>query len=372
MKKLTFFLLTFILLSACIEAAGQKTKTRCRKLTDVTGYLLINGDKPENAFYISTKPVTNREYITYLCWLYNVYVDYPEFAYRAIPGIGSEAIISKMTDGFDLINDFTEVVLSSEINRTYIFNPAFIDWPVAGLTWNQAMSYFNWLTDRYNEIALIRKGELNFDLNQKNQNNFNNEAYLSGQYEGIVKRLVRDRETGKERRSGWGDRIYFPAFRLPSAAELDASAKLVRKDFIPYKPDSFLKSWIDHYVSDRNDTLVLSFEADFGRSIKIGPPAGGVNPYFPAKPDEFTLDYGLGRKLANVLDIYRELGQNKAKQQDIESYPWPEKNNLGFMQFVIAGEDRNSKPVLIDRISYDRQVKSADFTIFRFAMSAVR
>jgi hypothetical protein len=42
-------------------------------------------------------------------------------------------------------------------------------------------------TDRVNEIILVREGVLRVNPNQINEDNFNTDAYLAGQYEGLVK-----------------------------------------------------------------------------------------------------------------------------------------------------------------------------------------
>ena len=40
----------------------------------------------------------------------------------------------------------------------YFTHPAYDQYPVVGITWEQAMDYCSWRTDRVNELALIRSG----------------------------------------------------------------------------------------------------------------------------------------------------------------------------------------------------------------------
>ena len=73
----------------------------------------------------------------------------------------------------------------------YLRHPAYRNYPVVGVNWSQANDYCNWRTDRVNERILINEG-LKEDIEQVDDNTFNTEAYLAGQYEGIVKK---NRET---------------------------------------------------------------------------------------------------------------------------------------------------------------------------------
>jgi hypothetical protein len=372
MKKLVIFLFTSILLVNCLDLSGQKPSNDFRKLPQVTGYVLVTSDNPDNAFYISTKPVTNREYVTYLCWLFDVYVDYPEFVYRAIPGIETMPKSSNSGEKMGLPQDFIDVILSNANNRNYIFNTKYLDYPLTGVTWNQTMNFFNWLTDRYNEMQLINAKELRFFPDQVNEHNFNTEAYLASQYEGIVRYLRTDPVTKGERRSDWNDKLFFPSFRLPSGKELEAAGNLVKKDITSYKPEKFLKLWINLYTSVKKDTLILHLHPRSGENGLIAPQPNAPVVNYAGAASEFTLDYGMKIQSAGILDIYKELGQDKIEIQQPAYDKWPEKSNLGFMPFRIVAEDKNQNPVLVKRINYDRDLPSGSFTIFRYAMSAVR
>ena len=68
----------------------------------------------------------------------------------------------------------------------YFRHPAYNDYPIVGINWLQANDYCAWRTDRVNEMILIQEGILNPDPNQLGEENFNTEAYLAGQYEGLV------------------------------------------------------------------------------------------------------------------------------------------------------------------------------------------
>ncbi len=55
-----------------------------------------------------------------------------------------------------------------------------------GVNWLQIQDYMIWRTDRLNEMILIRNVILNYNPDEHNEDNFNTETYLEGQYEGKV------------------------------------------------------------------------------------------------------------------------------------------------------------------------------------------
>jgi len=235
------------------------------------------------------------------------------------------------------------------------------------------MNYLDWLYHRYNEYSLIRLRELNFDHNQANTNCFTTEAYLSSQYEGIVRYLRESEGPESERRSRWSDpKIFFPSFRLPSRHELTLSEKIISKGFKPYKPEKFLDFWSSYFIEVRNDTLILNLDRHGVTETKISSPGKIMEMKFPSGHNEYTLDQEINKGLTSIIDIYKELGQDVIPNADIDPERLPVKDNLGYMQFVIIGEDNNCNPVYLNRIKYEREVKPAEFTIFRFAMNSKR
>ena len=82
----------------------------------------------------------------------------------------------------------------------YLRHPAYDNYPVVGVSWTQANDFCVWRTDRVNERILINEGILKEDPEQIDDNTFNTEAYLAGQYDGIQGRLLRnyDPSTGEK------------------------------------------------------------------------------------------------------------------------------------------------------------------------------
>jgi formylglycine-generating enzyme len=148
-----------------------------------------------SSFYMDETEVANVDYREYLHWLRRVYLDYPEVYRNALP----DTTVWRSPLGYN--EPYVE---------TYFRHPAFNDYPVVGVNWLQANDYCNWRTDRVNEMILIREGILDWDPNQINENNFNTDAYLAGQYDGLVRQNLRDAATGGERRVQFEDGLLLP------------------------------------------------------------------------------------------------------------------------------------------------------------------
>ena len=74
---------------------------------------------------------------------------------------------------------FNEVLAES-----YLRHPSYSDYPVVGVSWNQANDYCKWRTDRVNEKILMDKGVLKslFDLDSvtvEGKNRFDTGTYLA-------------------------------------------------------------------------------------------------------------------------------------------------------------------------------------------------
>lgn len=135
------------------------------------GFVLIQGTDSIPSFIMGENMVSNYEYLLYLHWLKKVMVDYPEISHNATPKI---------------VDSFASLLGNDPFNTSYFGHPAYADYPVVGVNWYQAMEYCSWRTDRLNEAYLIEVGNMDLQAELQHtwdENNFNTEAYLNGQYD---------------------------------------------------------------------------------------------------------------------------------------------------------------------------------------------
>ncbi|MGA3013076.1 MAG: SUMF1/EgtB/PvdO family nonheme iron enzyme, partial [Bacteroidales bacterium] len=159
-----------------------------------------------SSFYIDQTELRNLDYLEYLYWLNRVYgVDYPGVYRKALP---------------DTLVWRDKLAYNEPLVEYYFRHPAYRNYPVVGVSWVQANDYCAWRTDRVNENLLIKKGILALDPSQKDENNFNTESYLAGQYEGLVDKPLPDLNpngTGT-RKVKMEDGLLLPKYRLPTEA----------------------------------------------------------------------------------------------------------------------------------------------------------
>jgi len=336
---------------------------------------VLNNDSIE-PFYISENPITNREYLTYLCWLADVYRDYPKILLNAFPYFDKNQIESLINNGFTPIQIRT-LVESSYFVEHYMFNPKYIDYPVLGLNWGQSMNFLNWLSDRYNEYLLIDKRIQNLDLNQYRENSFNTEAYLANQYEGLIREALWNQETNQIRGVEWKDRLLVPSFRLPSKEEINIERQLINSSLKDYKPNKFLRPWTKHYIEINKDQLILRIEGEnhllfsFNKNVTERPE---YHETFILKP-ELSLDQMFDGEQNSILRIFADLNQNEVRIEKLDGII--RKDSLGHMPFVILSEDDNLNPVFIERNDYSNydsssRYKKKEFSLFRYALCGIK
>ena len=127
-----------------------------------------------SSFYIDESEVRNIDYQEYLFWTARVYGEtYPEVWKRALP----DSLVWR-----------EELAFNEPMVENYFRSPDYYQYPVVGINWYQANDYCKWRSDRVNEMILIKRGIIDPTTDQKNENNFDTEAYLVGQYEPSVRK----------------------------------------------------------------------------------------------------------------------------------------------------------------------------------------
>lgn len=134
------------------------------------------------SFYMDETEVANVDWLEYLHWIKRTYPNDAEYYYNALP----DTLVWRQPLSYN----------EPYVNN-YLRHPAFQDYPVVGVSWEQANDYCVWRTDRVNEEILRRGGYL---LDYKTlagggkggapaattaaKDPFNTDIYLNGQLRG--------------------------------------------------------------------------------------------------------------------------------------------------------------------------------------------
>ncbi|HPD64800.1 MAG TPA: SUMF1/EgtB/PvdO family nonheme iron enzyme [Bacteroidia bacterium] len=254
------------------------------------------------SFYMDETEVRNIDYREYCYWLLRVFVDYPEVYEHALPDTNSWRV---------------KLGYNEPMVRYYFRHPNFDEYPVVGVNWIQASGYAAWRTDRVNEMIMIREGFLKPNPDQINEDNFNTEAYLANQYEGLVKKKVKAYTTNeKERRVRLEDGIMLPDYRLPTEAEWEYAALAQVGDALFENVNTRRQyAWAGHSLR-KQDTrhrgkFMLNMRRGRGDLMGTASELNDASTYTAEVRSYWPNDYGLYNMTGNVsewvMDVYRPL-----------------------------------------------------------------
>jgi len=256
-----------------------------------------------SSFYMDETEIANVHYLEYLYWLDRVYgTDYPEVYKKALP----DTLVWRSKLGYN-----------EPMVELYLRHPAYQRYPVVGVNWLQANDFAGWRTDRVNEQILVREGILRVNPAQVNEDNFNTDAYLAGQYEGLVKSKLQDLNPNRDERNvRMEDGILLPRYELPTEAEWEyAALGLIGNTVYERVTDRKIYPWNGHVVRNSSEKYKGEMLANFkrGRGDMMGT-AGALNdnadrpaPVFSYLPNDYGLYNMAGNVSEWVKDVYRPL-----------------------------------------------------------------
>lgn len=264
-----------------------------------------------SSFYMDQTEITNFHWLEYLYWISRAYNEtYPMVYKNALP---------------DTLVWRSELAFNEKYVDYYLRHPAYRDYPVVGVSWLQANDFCKWRTDRVNEYILVREGILAFNVDQRDENTFNTEAYYAGQYEeGLVKNLqdldpsnMNGKKLG-ERIVRMEDGILLPRYRLPTEAEWEFAATGLIGNLqggTENINERRIYPWDGHWVRQDEAQFTGQIRANFvrGRGDYMGI-AGHLNdgadvtaPVESYWPNDYGLYHMAGNVSEWVLDVYRPL-----------------------------------------------------------------
>lgn len=263
-----------------------------------------------SSFYMDQTEVTNFHWLEYLYWISRAYETYPMVYKNALP----DTLCWRSPLGFN-----------EKYVDYYLRHPAYRDYPVVGVSWLQANDFCKWRTDRVNEYILVREGILAWNVDQRDENTFNTEAYYAGQYEEAVVKNVQDLNPSNIQGKKLGTRIVrmedgilLPRYRLPTEAEWEfAATGLIGnlQEGTENISERRIYPWNGHWVRNDDEQFQGAIRANFvrGRGDYMGV-AGNLNdgadvtaPVESYWPNDYGLYHMAGNVSEWVLDVYRPL-----------------------------------------------------------------
>ena len=279
-----------------------------------------------SSFYMDETEISNFHWCEYLYWLRRTFEQgFPMIYKRALP---------------DTLSWREKLGFNEKYVEYYLRHPAYRDYPVVGVSWQQANEFCNWRTDRVNEYILIREGILLPNPFQESDP-FTTDAYMAGQYEqGLnpkgqlpnfnpvtagydLSNPKKVKGKPSPRNVKMSDGIILPRYRLPTEAEWEFAAygligntvdeRIIEKRVYP---------WDGHWVRNPQETFQGDMLANFvrGRGDYMGV-SGHLNdnaditaPIFSYWPNDYGLYNMAGNVSEWVLDVYRPMTSQDADE----------------------------------------------------------
>jgi len=265
------------------------------------------------SFYIDETEVSNADWLEYLQWIAQSYPEDGKMYYDALP----DSLVWRHPLSYN-----------EPYVNLYLRHPSFQDYPVVGVSWEQANAYCQWRTDRVNENILRESGVLMdyktmSSQQTKPETGFNTELYLNGQIRGANvdgKNMPKDNSIGAakdaRRPVRMEDGILKQPYRLPTEAEWEyAALGLIGNSYQGNIQTARTYPWdglgVRSAQRKSQGKMLANFKITSGNNMGV---AGNLNdggditvPVRAYMPNDFGLYNMAGNVNEWVSDVYRQL-----------------------------------------------------------------